>query len=39
MAKADETPPADWREQRAHQPADDIANQTRQPPKITLVSQ
>jgi hypothetical protein len=39
MAKADETSPADWREQRAYLPADDIVNQTWQPPKITAVGQ
>ncbi len=39
MAKADETPPADWRVQRTYLPADDIVNQTWQPPKIMAVSQ
>ena len=39
MAKADETPPADWREQGAYLPGEDIANQTWQPPKITAISQ
>jgi hypothetical protein len=39
MAKADETPPADWREAGAYPPGGDTVNQTWQPPKITAVSQ
>ena len=35
MAKADETPPADWREPRTHSPADDIVHQTWRAPQIT----
>ena len=34
MAKADTTPPAGWREHRTDLSADDIVNQTWQPPKI-----
>jgi hypothetical protein len=39
MAKADETPPADWREAGAYLPGGDTVNQTWKPPKITAVSQ
>jgi len=38
MAKADETPPAGWREQGAYLPADEIVNQTWRAPKITAAS-
>jgi len=38
MAKADETPPADWREQNAYLPAGDIVNQTWQPSKIAAIN-
>jgi hypothetical protein len=39
MAKTDETPPADWREQNACLPADDIVSQTWRAPNIAAVSQ